>query len=127
MADILLDSSIIIDHLRQKDKDKTILTLLGNQKAKLSTSIIAHTESYSGKRVWESDNAMKALKTLFLGIQVLELNEAISEKAGKIRAEYGTSISDATIAATALEHKSTLATLNVKDFKNIKGLKLFKS
>ncbi len=46
------------------------------------------------------------------------------EKAGKIRREVEISLIDAIIAASALELNLSLATLNKKDFKKIKGLAL---
>ncbi|MBI3289989.1 type II toxin-antitoxin system VapC family toxin [Candidatus Microgenomates bacterium] len=127
MNKILLDTSIIIDHIRQRDKSDTILDRLGKENFELLVSIITHTESYSGKSVWEEKVARVALEKVFSDIQILPLTEDISEKAGEIRANYGTSLADAIIAATALEHNLTLATLNIKDFKNIRGLKLFKN
>lgn len=125
MAKILLDTSIIIDFLRRKDKEQTTLYHLGKDKQELYVSIITHAESYAGKSVWERKDARSVLKTLFSGIKILPLQEDTSEKAGKISAKYGIEIVDAIIAATAINHKLTLATLNIKDFQKIKELKLF--
>ena len=127
MAKILLDTSIIVDFLRQKDKSKTILYHLGRDKYDLCVSIITHTESYAGKSVWEKEDARQTLEILFSNIKILPLEEESSKKAGEIRARYGTNIVDAIIAATALFYKLELATLNIKDFENIKGMKLLKS
>lgn len=124
MAKILLDTSIVIDHVRQKDKNDTILTRLGEKYSELLVSMITHTEGYSGKSIWEGKEAMIVLKKVFSDIQILPFTEDISEKAGEIRANYGTSLADSIVAATAIHHKLKLATLNVKDFKRIKGLKL---
>ncbi len=127
MTKILVDTSIIIDYLRQKDKKKTILFNLAKHKYELFVSIITHTESYAGKNIWERETAKKALKALFSGMTILPLQESISENAGKIRAVSDTDIIDAIIAATALFHKIYLATLNTKDFKKIPGLKFKKN
>lgn len=126
MKRILVDTSIIIDYLRQKDKSKTILVRLEQAQNTLFASIITHTECFSGRSIWEKKEAMETLKLLFSGIKILPLEEKTSEQAGKIRAKYGKNISDALIAATAIYHKLQLVTLNIKDFENIKGIELFK-
>ena len=127
MSKILIDTSIVIDFLRQKDKSKTMLFYFADNKYALYSSIITHTESYAGKSVWERQDAMEALETLFSNIKILPLTEDISKKAGEISVRYSIDIIDAVIASIALYHKLAFATLNVKDFKNIEGLKLTSS
>lgn len=56
--------------------------------------------------------------------KILPLEEKTSERAGEIRARYNVDIVDAIIAATALIHKLTLATLNIKDFEKIEEVSL---
>ena len=68
MSKILIDTSIVIDFLRQKDKSKTMLFYFADNKYALYSSIITHTESYAGKSVWERQDAMEALETLFSNI-----------------------------------------------------------
>lgn len=126
MIGILVDTSIIIDYLRQKDKNQTILFKLGQKKFKLYASIITLSECYAGKSIWEKKEAMKALKTIFSGIKILSLEENISEKAGRISAKNGIDLLDAIVAATSIIHGLDLATLNIKDFKKVDGIKLFK-
>ena len=86
MAKILLDTSIIIDHIRQADKSKTAQFKLEKSQHKLFISIITHTESYSGKSVWEQEEAREFLIKLLSGLQILLYNEEISRKDGKLRA-----------------------------------------
>jgi len=128
MAKILLDTSIIVDYLRRKDKDQTTLYKLTLDEAKneLYISIITHAECYAGKSVWESEDVKRALEIILSGFKILSLEEKISEKTGEIKAKYGTNIPDAAIAATAIAHKLIFATLNVKDFEDIEGIKFFK-
>ena len=45
MGKILIDTSIIIDHLRLKNKKQTILYKLFQNKYSLFASILTHTES----------------------------------------------------------------------------------
>ncbi len=126
MGKILIDTSIIIDHLRLKNKKQTILYKLFQNKHSLSASILTHTESYAGKSIWEKESARSLLKNVLAGIKILPLEEIISQKAGEISARYNLEIVDAIIAATAIFHKLELATLNVTDFEKIAGIKLFK-
>lgn len=127
MAGILVDSSIIIDYLRQTDKEQTFLSKLGQRQLKLYAPIIVHAECFAGKSIWENKEAREALKIIFSGIKILPLEENISRKAGQISAKFDVELIDAIIAATSIIHDLDLATLNIKDFKKVKGLKLFKN
>lgn len=122
---ILLDTSVIIDFLRRKDKERSLLYSLAKKDYQIHLSIITHTELYAGKSVWENKKAAIELETLFSGMNLLLLDEEISKSAGKIKALYNIHLIDAIIAATAIYHELDLATLNLKDFQKIKGLKLF--
>lgn len=124
MTKILVDTSIIIDFLRRKDKENAPLFKLSSKEHDLYASIVTYAESYAGKSVWERENVEKNLEKVFSGIEIFTLEREIAKNAGKIRATYGTDIIDAIIAATALFHKLDLATLNIKDFKKITGIKL---
>ena len=97
---------------------------LQQDQTKLFVSIITHTECFSGKSIWEKKEAMEALNLLFSNLKILPLDEKVSQKAGEIRAYSSNNLGDAVIAATALVYKLELATLNIKDFAKIKGLKL---
>lgn len=127
MKGILVDTSIIIDFLRQRDNQQTILLKLEQNYPQLFASIITHTESYGGKSIWEDKEAMEVLKFIFSSIKILSLDEKVSKKAGEIRARYNIDLADAIVAATAVNNKLALATLNVKDFEKIKGIKLWQS
>ena len=126
MLKVLIDTSIIIDYLRQKDKSQTILFHLASHKYQLYASIITNTESYAGKSVWERRDAQITLETLFSNIRILTLGDNLSKKAGEISVLNNTNIIDAIIAATAIDHNLKLATLNVIDFEKIQGINLLK-
>ena len=127
MNKILLDSSIIVDFLRIKDKKSTLLHKFVSRNYQLAISIITHAELYSGKSIWEIKSVGDALGTILSEIQILPLDENLSKKAGEIRARYGTELLDAIIAATAISKELHLATLNVKDFEKIDGINLLKT
>jgi len=57
---------------------------------------------------------------------ILDLDFAIAELAAELRRRYNLKLADAIIAATTLISNSELITRNIKDFKKVIGLKLFK-
>lgn len=123
---VLLDISVLIDFLRQKDKGLSWYFKLAEKRGELLISILTHTELYSGKSIWKSKRSRQELNDLLSDIKVLLVDRFISETAGKIRARNGTEIVDAVIAATAIENNLELATLNQKHFRGIRGLNLTK-
>ena len=52
------------------------------------------------------------------------VDDAIAERAGRLRRGTSRRLPDALIAATALQHRLTLVTRNVRDFEGIRGLRL---
>ncbi len=125
MKKLLLDSSVVIDFLRQPSKKETLLATLVKDGYQLCISIITHAELYAGKSVWENASARQELQVLFSGMKILPLETEISQKAGGIKAKYGINLLDAIIAATSVVHDLQLATRNVRDFNKIKGIRLF--
>lgn len=121
---ILVDTSVVIDFLRRKEKRGSWLYQIAVKKVKLWVSILTHTELYSGASVWENEKARKDLEKVLVGLKLIGVNEKVSIKAGKIRSRYGIELIDAMIAGTAIENKLELATLNQKHFKGIRGLSL---
>jgi len=102
MNKILLDSSVIVDFLRIKNRDFTLLQQLANQKYQLYISIITHTELFAGKSIWEKSSAMNELEVLLSDMAILELEENISMRAGEIKAKHNLDLIDAIIGATAM-------------------------
>ena len=124
MDKVLVDTSVLIDFLRVKNKEGTLFASLVKEEKQLYISIITHTELYAGKSIWEDKKAKEELEILFSGLSLLPLEEGISQKAGEIKASYNLNLLDAIIAATALIHYLKLVTLNIKDFRKVEGLKL---
>jgi len=122
---ILLDTSILIDYLRKKNKEKThLFTLVQLYKPAIST--ITEYEFLVGfPRVsnWVDQ---------FLDyMEILSFNSLCVSEAVKIYKELKKknkliSIPDIFIASTAIANKIPVATLNQKHFSRIKSLKIIK-
>jgi predicted nucleic acid-binding protein len=120
---ILIDTSVLIDFLRRSDKENTLFHKISDQE--LFISIVSHTEVFTGKSVWESEKTRQIVEHTLLGLTIIPLTLDISRKAGFVRA-YNQNISliDALIGATAQENNLEVATLNIRHFENIEGIKL---
>ena len=125
MDKILLDTSIIIDFLRQRDKASTVLFDLSKKDLDLYISLITHTELYAGKSVWETKKAQRELEVIMKGLRVLPLSKEVSKESGRLRAKYDIDLIDAIIAATAIAEEIPMATLNLKHFRKVSGLILY--
>ena len=125
MKKILIDTSVLIEYLRLKNKTTSYEKIIAaNWKPVFNFITVA--ELWAGKSAWESRNKTQLLENLLSGaIIILPLKSSL-KKAGKIKAQYNISLPDAFIASCAIEKKLILATLNTKDFAKIKGLKLLK-
>lgn len=125
MKKILLDTSVLIDFLRKKEKQKSVLVKLLRSEHTLAVSLITHTELYAGGSVWQKKEAKRELEKLLSGLEIIIPNLEVSKLAGKIRAKHQVNLLDALIAAEAITSYLPLSTLNLKDFGKIKGVKLF--
>ena len=111
MADLLLDTDVLIDVLRGARR----LTVTGHR---VAYSVITRAELFSG-RAKDEEN----VRVLLSPFRELDVNATIAERAGRL-ARSRVDMSDALIAATALEHGLELVTRNVRDFKGISGLRV---
>lgn len=112
MTRILVDSDVLVDHLRG---DRRFVR--GNDDLHVST--ITRAELFAGRGSEE-----RRIRRLLEPMIDLPVDVAVAERAGRIRRGSTIRLPDALIAATALEHRLTLVTRNVRDFANVKGLKL---
>lgn len=113
---ILIDSDILIDHLRKEKKALDFLDTEIEKGAILFLSVISRAEIYAGLRKGEEE----VISSLFEIITPVNVDTAIADKAGEYLRKFGKShalnIGDAIIAATAGEMKLTLVTRNVKHY-----------
>jgi toxin FitB len=112
VARILVDSDVLVDHLR------------GHRRFSAGTddvhvSAVTRAELFSGRGAEE-----RRIRRLLDPMTELPVDAAIAERAGRLRRGTLLRLPDALIAATALEHRLTLVTRNVRDFEGVKGLKV---
>lgn len=124
---VVLDTNIIIDHLRlPKGVETSLLKITkSNPDDIFSVSVISVQELYQGKssKRSEKENDMVAI----LGsLKILTYNFKIAKLAGEMIRDstYPIGLADAAIAATVIVNRGQLATLDKKDFSGIKDLTL---
>ena len=111
MADLLVDTDIFIDHLRGAVEIKP-------GRHRLHYSVITRAELFAGS------TATNLVSQLLAPFKQLAVDRAVAERAGRVSREFGLRLPDALIAATALEHGLSVSTRNVKDFTQVRGLRL---
>ena len=104
---VLLDSNILIDHLR----DVPAATETIRRHRHVSVSVISRIEVLAGPAA-QVEDARLLLSTM----QVLPLTEAVADKAVEMRRELRLRLPDAVILATAKVHRLTLVTRDQRDF-----------
>lgn len=112
MTRILVDSDILVDHLRGHRRLSA-----GNDDIHVST--VTRAELFSGRGAEEL-----RVRRLLEPMTDIPVDAAIAERAGRLRRGTTRRLPDALIAATALQHRLTLVTRNVRDYEGIRGLKL---
>lgn len=122
---LLIDSDILIDHLR---KEKYALDFLDRALEKgylLFLSVVSRAGIYAGMRKGEGE----AICSLFQIIKPVNVDATIADKAGEYLRKFSKShtlnIGDAIIAATESEMELSLVTRNLKHYpmKDISVLK----
>ncbi len=111
MADLLVDTDIFIDHLRGAVEIKP-------GRHRLHYSVITRAELFAGS------TATNLVSQLLAPFKELAVDRAVAERAGRVSREFGLRLPDALIAATALEHGLSVSTRNVKDFSQVRGLRV---
>ena len=124
---ILLDTSVLIEMFRVKDKTTTFFYRLSNDNDDFAISILTHYEIFRG-----SNHVQNTFWTNFLeNIKVIPFDLAVSNEAIGIYKLLKTQnqmidLADLLIAATAIAHNLDFATLNLKHFSKIPNLHLLK-
>ena len=125
---VVLDTNIIVDHLRQPKTKESLLRKIAQQNPKetLAVSVISVQELYEGKSTRNSEKKQSMLATIS-PLKILPYTYETAKLAGQIARNLKKPIelADAAIAATSIINGAKLLTLNKKDFCQIKHLELF--
>jgi predicted nucleic acid-binding protein len=118
---VVLDTSVLIDHLRAAAPAAEYLASLEDRP---SCSEISRIEVIQGLRTAERS----AAKSLFALIDWIPVGEAVALRAGELgrrwrRSHPGIGVADLAIAATAEQIDATIATRNLKHFPMFRGLR----
>lgn len=112
MARILVDTDILVDHLRGHRRFESA----GDD---VHASAITRAELFAGRGTEE-----RRVRRLLDAMTELPVDRAIAERAGRIRRASRLVLPDAVIAATAIEHRLILVTRNTRDFSGMPGLRV---
>jgi predicted nucleic acid-binding protein len=122
---ICLDTSILIDYYRTKDKTKTLFYKLTNHYSVFAVSAISEYELYIGN----SDEQNVFWDKFFMKIAVFPFDTESVKQSVSIYKQLKLKnklieIPDILIAGTVMKNNLLLATLNRKHFERIEGLNI---
>lgn len=122
---LVVDTSILIDHLRGGNTWKKIVAE-NEEGLKLFVPTIVIFELFSGQSTRDPSMVVKIYQLLG-NFQRIQLDENIAKVAGELFRDFKKhiQISDYIIAATALSTNATVLTLNRKHFEQIPGLNIY--
>ncbi|MBP8591512.1 PIN domain-containing protein [Candidatus Shapirobacteria bacterium] len=125
---VILDTSIIIDHLRQTRGESRLMRLVKKMpKESLAISMVSIQELYEGKST-KNKNKEQLLLATIAPLKILPYSYEIAKLAGEIARDLKRPIemADAVIAATAIINRASLFTIDEKDFQGIEPLEIIK-
>ncbi|MDD4891416.1 MAG: type II toxin-antitoxin system VapC family toxin [Phycisphaerae bacterium] len=118
---LLLDTDVLVDYLRGQTQ---AIALVQANHGRIVISSMTVAELYAGVREGAERAALEEIESLF---PVLPVTAEAARSGGLLRRDFGKShgisIADAIVAATALAEDAELATLNVRHYPMIKGLR----
>lgn len=126
---VLLDTNVLIDHLRIKQSAKPQETLFDQillTGEPLYLASVSIQELFAGQSTREKQHE-ENLRTFLQLFRIISLSTEIAEHAGKLIRDFPpVAFVDASIAATAFVRSLPLLTINTKDFSRIPGLWFWK-
>lgn len=114
---VLLDTPVIVDHLRADARASALLERLFREEDRVWAAVPTRTEVLAGMRPREQ----RPMASLFELISWVEIDIAIADAAGELARRYrrshsGIDTTDYLIAAAAESVGARLVTLNIKHF-----------
>lgn len=125
---VIIDTSILIDHLRKQPNRESVFERIARKfpKEELAISVVSVQEVFQGAST-RSPERLAYLVALLSAITIMPYTYEIAQKAGEVNRDLGDPIefADAAIATTTIINGAKLATLNQKDFARIGQLDLY--
>lgn len=120
---VVIDTSVIIDHLRGNEPARRLLAEGFSSNQRLAGTVLAKIEVLAGVRTGEE----QATEGLLSQIEWIDVDEALADSAGALamrwlRSQPGVEVVDYVTAATVMRLEAELWTRNVKHFPMIPGL-----
>ena len=122
MAKFLLDTNILIDHLRGEPQATAFLQDVGTGRVRASISVITESEILASRTL--SRKQLRDIEALLATLPKLAVTSRVARTAARLQRTYPIDLPDALIAATAHIANASLVTRNVKHFRSIKELHL---
>lgn len=122
MARYLLDTNVLIDHLRGDPSANQLLRDVESGRLRATISVITECELLSYPRLTAGEE--RQIRALLGVLPKVAVTSHVAQLAAQLRRRYPITIADALIAATALRSHAILLTRNTKDFHAIHGLHL---
>jgi predicted nucleic acid-binding protein len=110
-VDVLVDTDVLVDHLRGARR----LTADGRR---LGVSVVSRCELFAGRA---ADDRLRSFLARMIDLRI---DADIAELAGVIRREAGLSTPDALIAATGVRHGIPVMTRNRRHFERVDKLRV---
>jgi len=112
MADVLVDTDVLVDHLRGHKAFEP-------RSDRVFCSVITRGELFAGTGADE-----EALRRLLAPLVEVPVDRNLAEAAGRLRRTTRIALPDALIAATALSLRAPIVTRNKRDFARVRGLRV---
>jgi len=119
---MLIDTNIIIDHLRGEEKAGNLLSKIEVGVIKGYVSTIVEAEVLSGFRL--TSKQIEEINKLLSIFERIEIDAELARKGAEFRRKYRCDLIDALIAACAWKKGLALVTRNVAHFSKIKEISL---
>jgi predicted nucleic acid-binding protein len=119
----VIDTSILIDHLRGIREATSLVEKVERGEIEGIVSTVTEAELLSAKGC-EDPKEKEIIEKLVGVFRKVEFDNEIAKIGAEFRREYGTSLLDSVIAATAFREKCPVLTKNLKDFARIKAVEI---
>ena len=120
MPKLLLDTNILIDHLRGEAKATALLQDVAVGRVTASISVITESELLSAHSL--TPRQLRDIAALLSVLPKLAVTSHVAQTAARFRRTYRIDLADALIAATASLAHATLVTRNLRHFRSVREL-----